>query len=108
MPHANQFFVQTVGALAQSIISGPMRTVPDGLNAVYSGAAGTFQTQTFNSSSYYVDLQTVVEGTPAPPTVTTTPAANATLVPVDAQIKGRFSRPIDARKLNASTFLVTK
>jgi outer membrane lipoprotein SlyB len=51
----NAFFSVTFGALANEIVSGPLRSVADGNNGVYGGAAGTFPTASYNNSSYLVD-----------------------------------------------------
>src|SRR5207244_6163269 len=99
----------TFGALQTAVISGPMRTVPDGANMVFGSAAGTFPNQTYNSSSYLIDLQTVVEGNPAPPTVTSTlPANNATLASTTAPVRATFSRPVDPRRIDALAYTLTR
>ncbi|HEY3183437.1 MAG TPA: Ig-like domain-containing protein, partial [Gaiellaceae bacterium] len=107
--NANEYFVQTLDALQSSIIAGPLRTVPDGANAVYGSAAGTFPNQTFRTSSYYIDLQTVVEGTPAAPTVNATvPLAGATAAPPTSTVRATFSRPMLPTKLDALAFTLTR
>jgi hypothetical protein len=52
---ANARFGMTAGALASQITSGPLTSVADGLNGVYADAAGVFPTQSWGSSSYFVD-----------------------------------------------------
>ena len=51
----NAYFSQTRWALASAIASGPLRSVADGQNGVYGDAAGAFPSQSYASSSYFVD-----------------------------------------------------
>jgi hypothetical protein len=51
----NAYFSQTRYALSSAIVSGPLRTVADGQNGVYGDAAGAFPSQSYASSSYFVD-----------------------------------------------------
>jgi hypothetical protein len=51
----NSHFSQTRFALESAIVSGPLRTVADGANGVYGDAAGAFPSQSYASSSYFVD-----------------------------------------------------
>lgn len=52
----NANYVFTGAGLAAQIVSGPLRSVADGNNGVYSAAAGIFPTSSFNSSNYFVDV----------------------------------------------------
>jgi hypothetical protein len=56
--NANSAFAQTVNGLASSVVSGPLRTVADGANGVYSDARGSFPNQTWGSSNYFIDVVT--------------------------------------------------
>ena len=51
----NSYYVATNFLLQQSIVNGYLSSVADGLNGVY-GAAGSFPTFSYNSTSYFVDL----------------------------------------------------
>lgn len=53
--NANAFFGVTGGGLASQIVSGPLQSVADGANGVYASTAGTFPSQSWNSSNYFVD-----------------------------------------------------
>jgi hypothetical protein len=106
--NANSYFVSTRSGLQTQVVSGPIRSVADGANGVYGAAAGTFPTQTFSSSNYFVDLQAVPDGDPAPPAVTsTTPAGGATGVSRTVAVKAVFSRSLDPSTVDASTFTLT-
>jgi hypothetical protein len=52
----NAYYVFTSGGLAAQIVNGPLRSVADGNNGVYSAAAGIFPTSSFGSSNYFVDV----------------------------------------------------
>src|SRR5581483_6386921 len=54
--NANSFFVSTKSGLATQVVGGPFRTVADGANGVFSTTGGTFPTQSYSSSNYFVDL----------------------------------------------------
>ena len=41
----NAFFVATTSGLATQVVSGPLRSVADGLNGVFGFVAGTFPTR---------------------------------------------------------------
>jgi hypothetical protein len=52
----NAFFVNAVGGLSQQIASGPLQSVADTANGVYSDAAGTFPAQSWRSTNYFIDV----------------------------------------------------
>jgi hypothetical protein len=102
--NANSKFVVTGGGLLTQVVSGPLRSVADGLNGVFANAAGQFPTQSYNSSNYFVDLEAVPSPDPAPPTVTAvSPAASATGVSRTATVVGSFSRSMDPTTITSST-----
>jgi hypothetical protein len=106
--NANSFFVVTGAGLATQVVSGPLRSVADGANGVFGSSAGTFPTQSYNSSNYFVDLQATLAATPAPPTVTaTTPANGANGVATSTQVTATFSRAMDASTITGSTVTLT-
>jgi hypothetical protein len=51
----NAYFSQTRYALSSAIVNGPLRSVADGQNGVYGDAAGAFPSQSYASSSYFID-----------------------------------------------------
>jgi hypothetical protein len=53
--NANSRYPVTANGLANAVSSGPLRTVADGANGVYSETLGTFPAQSYLSSSYFVD-----------------------------------------------------
>ncbi len=67
----NQSFAMTPGGLAGEIASGLLRSVADGLNGVFAPSAGSFPTQSFGSSNYFVDA--VVDLPPPPPPTAAAP-----------------------------------
>ena len=54
MPIAGTRSRSTVFSIQVS--SGPLHTVADGLNGVYSGTLGSFPDQSYQSSNYFVDV----------------------------------------------------
>jgi hypothetical protein len=79
----------------------------DGANGVYAGGGG-FPAETFQSSSYWVDVVFSTSATDSgPPTVTdTTPLAGATGVAASTVVRARFSEPMAAASANGSTVLL--
>jgi hypothetical protein len=47
--------VVTNSGLASQVATGPLHTVADGLNGVYSTTLGAFPDQSYLSSNYFVD-----------------------------------------------------
>lgn len=105
----NDFYPVTPGGLATQRTAGPVRTVV-GSNGVYADAAGTFPTTSWNNSSYLVDLvviPTEVAPPPGAPTATTTtPADDATAVPVGVSPTAAFSRAMDPATLDGTTVTI--
>ncbi len=105
--NANAFFVSTQNGLATQVSSGPIHSIADGLNGVYGNAAGTFPTQSYSSSNYFVDLVGSPVA-PSPPTVTaTSPANGATGVSTTSPISATFSRAMNASTVTGSTVTLT-
>ena len=103
--NANAYFVSTQTGLATQVASGPVRTVADGENGTYASAAGTFPSQSYDSSNYFVDGVFVPDGQPAPlGVVSTSPAGGADDVPRSAVVSVQFSRPVDPSTLTQSNF----
>ncbi|HEY3183008.1 MAG TPA: Ig-like domain-containing protein [Gaiellaceae bacterium] len=100
----NASFVQTVNGLSAPTDSGILHAVADGANGVFADAAGTFPTQTFSSSNYFVDVEVLDDGTPAAPTLSAAaPANGATGVFVDATVSATASRALDPATVTGST-----
>jgi uncharacterized protein DUF4082/Big-like domain-containing protein len=51
----NDYYSVTIGGFATAVTGGPLSSVADGANGVYAGAAGTFPTETWGSSNYWID-----------------------------------------------------
>jgi hypothetical protein len=51
----NQLFSMTSSGLATEIVGGVLRSVDDGQNGVFADAAGTFPTDNWSESNYWVD-----------------------------------------------------
>ena len=102
----NAFYPLTTGGLASQIVAGPIRSVT-GANGVYGNSSGTFPTNSWNDSNYFVDL--VVGGDDAPPpttppTVVATAPANAAIdVPSDVSPVATFSRAMDPATLTTAS-----
>ncbi|MDQ3440240.1 MAG: DUF4082 domain-containing protein, partial [Planctomycetota bacterium] len=80
----------------------------DGPNGVYKySPTGTFPTDTFNSSNYWVDVvfDTTTASDTTPPTVSAqSPSGGATNVGVAANVTATFSEAMDAATINGNTF----
>ena len=105
--NANSDFVQTFLGLAPQIDAGPMHSVPDGQNGVYGHSAGTFPTQSYNSSNYFVDPEVVPDGETLPIAVASTSPLAANNISQTTRVRITFTRSADPASLTASTFFVT-
>lgn len=106
--NANADFVSTLGGLKTAAGSGPLHSVADGANGVFASAAGSFPTQTYGSSNYFVDLVGDPGGGTAAPTVaSTSPAAGAVGVAQTSTVSATFSRALDPATVTGSTFTLT-
>ena len=109
----NDYYAYEAGGLAQSVSTGPLSTVVGG-NGVFNEAAGNFPASSFGDSNYFVDLVIRDDdgsgGQPNPPpapTVTgTTPAAGATMVPVNVSPTATFSREMDIATLTSANVTI--
>jgi N,N-dimethylformamidase beta subunit-like, C-terminal/Domain of unknown function (DUF4082)/Malectin domain/Bacterial Ig-like domain len=105
--NTNSYFVMTRSGLASQAISGPLSTVADGQNGVFSLIGGTFPNQSYSSSNYFIDL-VASPSAMSPPTVTaTSPTNGATGVASTAPVTATFSRGMDATSLSGSTATLT-
>jgi hypothetical protein len=76
----NAYFVDQYDALANEIVSGPIRSVADGNNGVYAYAAGEYPTSSYRSSNYFVDVvvDDASDSSGSTTTSTTTPSTTDT------------------------------
>jgi hypothetical protein len=93
--------------LQAAINSGPLHTVADGQNGVYSTTIGAFPDQSWNSSNYFVDA--VVDDQGSTPLVSTarSPAPGATGVGPFSQVRVSFSRTLEPTSVTTSSFTLT-
>src|SRR5439155_16725267 len=95
-----------IGGLAAPIDSGPLHSIADGQNGVFAGTAGSFPTQSFNSSNYFVNVEVLDDGVPAAPTLaSTSPVSGATGVSVGAAPSAVVTRDLDATTITSGATL---
>jgi hypothetical protein len=101
----NASYARTLNGLGASVRSGPLHTIADGLNGMFSETAGTFPNQSFSSTNYFVDVQVSADAPGASPTVTsTTPAADAGDVSRVNPVSATLSRALDPLSVDTTTF----
>jgi hypothetical protein len=102
-------YAKTLGGLRDQLVSGPLQSVADGLNGVYANSAGTFPTNSWGSSNYFVDAVVRIPGEPArtPQVASTTPLNGATGVPTNASVRATFSLDVDPATVTATSFRLT-
>ena len=105
----NTMYAKTTGGLATQITAGPLRTVVDGSNGVFNQSAGSFPTESWQSSNYFVDgvVKLPAQAAKVPGVTTRTPAAGATGLPVTTPVTATFSTALDPSTVNATTFRLT-
>jgi hypothetical protein len=103
--NSNSRYAVTQNGLASQVSSGPLHTVADGLNGVYSTAVGGFPNQSYVSSNYFVDA--VIASGPPPVVSTQVPAADATGIAASTPVQASFSRPLDPTTVTGSSFTLT-
>jgi hypothetical protein len=105
--NANSRYAVTASGLASQVSNGSLHTVADGQNGVYSTTIGSFPTQSYSSSNYFVDAVVAPDTGGAPAVLVTNPADGATGVAQSASISASFSRKLDVSTVTASTFTLT-
>jgi large repetitive protein len=105
--NANTTYVATQQALAASVVSGPLRTVADGMNGPFAGEAGTFPSQAFQNTNYFVDL-VVVPSDPPPVVTAFTPASSAANVSVSTKLTATFSTKMSPATITPSSFTLRR
>ncbi|MGZ5398988.1 MAG: DUF4082 domain-containing protein [Nocardioides sp.] len=92
--------------------SGPL-TAPQSTstarNGIYSGTPGSFPTESFNDTNYFVDVTFQTGPDTTSPTVTSrSPAAGATGVATSTTVSSIFSEPVKASTVDDTTFSLTQ
>ncbi|MCW2986674.1 MAG: hypothetical protein JWR63_4244 [Conexibacter sp.] len=103
----NRRFVMTAGGLSSAIDNGPLHNVTTS-NGVFANAAGTFPSQSWNGSSYFVDpVVANTTASTAPALTSRTPVSGATGVDTAGTVTATFGGAMDAASLTSSTFALT-
>jgi hypothetical protein len=104
----NGHYSLSSGDFANAHTSGPLQALANGEagNGVFRAGSSGFPDQSWNASNYWVDIVFVVPGADfTPPTVTsTTPAAAASGVGLDANVSVAFSEAMASGSIGATTF----
>jgi hypothetical protein len=101
----NTRFAMTTSGLSAALTVGPLTSVADGLNGVYGGSAGTFPTNSWSSSNYFVDAVVTNPSSANTPSVSTrSPASGATNVDPGTTVTATFGSGMDASTINSSNF----
>jgi hypothetical protein len=99
----NNYFTANTGG--DTPVHG-LRGSTNGGNGVYKYGASGFPTSNYNNTNYWVDVifsNTVVADTTAPTVTGTSPATNATNVPVADNVTATFSEDMNATTVNTNT-----
>jgi hypothetical protein len=104
----NSFYAKTTNGLVQPIAAGPMTSVATA-NGVFNQTAGSFPTDSWQSSNYFVDgvVKLAGQATHTPGVTTQTPAAAATGVAVSAPVTATFSTSLDPSSVTTASFRLT-
>ncbi len=101
----NTRFSMTEGGLAASLVNGPLASVADGANGVIANSAGTFPTQSWHTSNYFVDAIVANPGTStAPALASRTPVSGATGIDPGTAVTATFAGSLDPATVNTTTF----
>jgi hypothetical protein len=105
--NVNTSYGMTQFGMSQGYASGPLSTV-SGNNGSYNDHAGQAPNTSFNSSNYYVDAVVRVPSAPqrTPEVVSTSPAATATGVAINAKPSATFNYPLDPGTVTAANALL--
>jgi Domain of unknown function (DUF4082)/Bacterial Ig-like domain len=100
----NAKFVFTGAGLGSAATNGPLSSVV-GSNGVFGNSAGTFPTNSYNNSNYFVAPVVANPTTSVAPQVTTrAPVSGATGVDPGTTVTATFANAIDPSTLTASSF----
>jgi hypothetical protein len=100
----NARFVMTAAGLSSQLNNGPLHSVLAS-NGVYGNAAGTFPSNSWNSSNYFVAPVVGNVTTVNTPSVTSkSPVASATSVDPSTTVTATFGSTMDASTITSSSF----
>jgi hypothetical protein len=101
----NERYVLSQYGLQSELRTGPLRSVADGANGVYAGAAGSFPTSSYRSSNYFVDVVVRRANTvaPAPHVASVSPVQGDTDTPSDGDVRASFDIPLDPGSVDATS-----
>lgn len=100
----NTRFVMTSGGLASSLANGPLHSVA-GSNGVFGNSAGTFPSNSWNSSNYFVAPVVSNPTTQVAPQVTSrSPVDGATGVDAGTSVTATFANALDASSISSASF----
>ena len=98
--------VPTKMFIPADLLSGPLHSVADGQNGVFADAGGSFPTQSFSSSNYFVNVEVLDDGVPAAPTLaSTSPVNGATRVGLGAAASAVVTRDLDVTTVTSGATL---
>ena len=102
------FYAKTSNGLAQPLVSGPLQSAP-GANGVFASSEGSFPTESWEASNYFVDGVVKLPGQSAmtPGVASRTPDAGGTGVPLHTTVRATFTTAMDPSSINRSTFTLT-
>jgi hypothetical protein len=103
----NRRFVMTAGGLSSQLDNGPLHSVST-TNGVFANSAGTFPSQSWNGSNYFVDpIVANTNVSTAPALTARTPVSGATGIDPASAVTATFGSAMDAASLTSSTFVIT-
>lgn len=105
----NAYFDDTQYGLQTALDSGPLHSIADGNDGVFGASAGTFPTQSYHSSNYFVDavVRTPTSSAPTPHVASTVPLDTATGVAVNTAVRAQFDIPLDDTTVTGTSFSLT-
>jgi hypothetical protein len=98
-------YVATPAGLASPVTNGPLSSIADGSNGVYSVTPGRFPTESYNDTNYFVDVEVVPTEVQPPSTTgetvltTQTPVASFPGGPYELGMKWKSSEPGEITKI---------
>ena len=105
--NANSAYAVTLNGLANQVSNGLLHTVADGANGVYNSTRGSFPSQSYSSSNYFVDAVVAPDSGAAPAVFVTSPSDGASGVPQTSSVSASFSRALNPSTINGSSFTLT-
>jgi hypothetical protein len=105
--NANSAYAVTLNGLSNQVSNGLLHTVADGANGVYNTTRGSFPSQSYSSSNYFVDAVVAPDSGAAPAVLVTSPSDGASGVPQTSSVSASFSRVLNPSTINGSSFTLT-